>query len=246
MTKHNFNLLPDSRNYSNLFLPFFLPYAIYICVRSIPPELIPAWSVQLLAFLSVSFVLILLRENYRIESFEMKQLAIALLFTPALLCLWIYPLRFFISILETQKNSPSLSASTVSELYFYLRLINSVFLVALFEEFLCRIYLMQYLFEVSRNTDTPDFVDRIMSPLHARPDKLDRLPFSCFSVLGSTLFFTLGHGTSSYCSAILYFSATNILYWKTESIWTCILTHSFTNLGIALLVKYNGMGFLWS
>ena len=115
----------------------------------------------------------------------------------------------------------------------------------MFEELLCRVYLFEYLYEAGKNQKIASFIDRLLAPLDLKPGSLEILPFSLYSIVGSTLFFTAGHSMCSYISAILYFSMTNFLYWKTRSVWTCVLTHGLTNLGIAILVKCKGMNLLW-
>jgi len=44
---------------------------------------------------------------------------------------------------------------------------------------------------------------------------------------------------------VLYFSLTTWLYRRTGSLWACVIVHGLTNLVIALLARYGGMGFLW-
>ncbi len=48
-----------------------------------------------------------------------------------------------------------------------------------------------------------------------------------------------------YLSAVLYFLFTTWIFKKTGSLWVCILIHGLTNLGIAFLVRYGGMEWLW-
>jgi membrane protease YdiL (CAAX protease family) len=88
-------------------------------------------------------------------------------------------------------------------------------------------------------------VGSILDTLEQHPAVLATLPLSTFAVVGATLIFTAGHQAYEYLSAVLYFLFTTWLYKKTGSLWACILIHGLTNLAIALMVRYAGMGWLW-
>ena len=242
---NNFNLLPQSRTYQELLIPFFIPYALYTGMGLLSNVGVPEWQIQLIKFVVVAGSLIYFRKNYRFGTFHVKDAVISFLFTPVLLAVWIYPLFYCLSLSGSETDIQSLGDLDSPEVYFYFRLINSVILVAILEELLCRVYLLEYLLQAQKNQQIPSLIDRLFSPLDGKPVSLKLIPFSLYSIVGSTVFFTAGHSTYSYISAILYFSVTNFLYWKTRSFWTCILTHAMTNLGVAFLVKYKGMDFLW-
>ena len=241
---NNFNLLPQSRTYQELLVPFFVPYALYTGLGLLAKVNVPEWQIQLIKLVVVSIALVFFRKNYGFGKFHVKDILISLIATPVLLAVWIYPLSYCVS-LSGATDLQRLGDLHNAEVYFYLRLVNSVILVALFEELLCRVYLFEYFFQAGKNQHIQSFVDRLLSPLDTKPVSLELVPFSLYSIVGSTVFFTVGHSTCSYISAILYFSITNVLYWKTRSLWTCILAHGMTNLGVALLVKYKAMDFLW-
>ncbi len=197
-------------------------------------------------FVTVAGALVYYRANYTFGRFQTQDVLIAILCTPFLLAVWVYPLYFFLSNGIGAIPSAGLAELNKPIIYFGLRLVNSVILVAVFEELLCRVYFLQYLFDAGNCRDTDiSFSDRLFSPADKKPEPLQQLPLSYFSVIGVTLFFTFGHDLPSYLSAILYFSVTNFIYWKTRSLWICILIHSFTNLGVALLVRYRDMQWLW-
>ena len=242
---NNFNLLARDKTYLELAKPFFVPYGLYIGLGMLTEFGIADWQVQAAKLVAVTLSLIMFRESYSFGEFRFKHILISLVFTPAALCVWIYPLRFFTSLDSAVVEPVTLQSLVDPELYFYLRLINSVFLVALFEELLCRVFLLEFLFQAGKNQHIASFIDRLLSPLDLKPNGLVQLPFSVYSIVGSTVFFTLGHGVTSYVSAILYFSLTNILYWRTRSLWPCILVHALTNGAIAVLVRYNDMNLLW-
>ena len=242
---NNFNLLPRVYTYQQLLLPFFLPYALYTGLTVLSKVGLSEWQIQLAKLITVTISLLYFRKNYRLGKFRIKHLFISLFFTPLALCIWIYPLSFFVSLHSPPANPIELKNLQCPEIYFYLRIFNSVILVALFEELLCRVYILEFLFKAGKNKDISSFLDRLLSPLDLKPDTLNKIPLSIYSVVGSTAIFTIGHDVNSYISAILYFSLTNLLYWRTRSVWVCVLVHSFTNLAVGLLVKYNAMNFLW-
>ena len=65
------------------------------------------------------------------------------------------------------------------------------------------------------------------------------------SLKAAAIVFAAGHQPYEYLSVALYFCLTNWLYQRSGSLWVCIIIHGLTNMAIALLVKYGGMGWLW-
>ena len=199
---------------------------------------------QIIKFTLVSVILLYFRRSYRFGVFRLSDFIVSLLVTPLLLVGWILPLMGYMW-LTSNPTTTSITSIQSADIYFCTRLINSVILVPIFEELLCRVYLMNLLHDSRTNDGEKTVIDRILCTFDGLPDIQKITCFSLFSLIGTTLIFTLGHDISSYISAIIYFSLTNLLYWKTKSLWVCIFTHSFTNLGIALLVKYKELNFLW-
>jgi membrane protease YdiL (CAAX protease family) len=120
-----------------------------------------------------------------------------------------------------------------------------VVLVALFEELFTRVYLLGWFYQAGLQRREKGAVDALLSALDQTPQHFGRLPVSAFSVILATLVFAGGHQPHEYLSAVLYFILTTWLYHRTGSLWACILVHGLTNLVIALLARYGGMGFLW-
>ena len=241
----NYSVLPSTFPFSKLALPYLVPYILYTGMGMFSEIGVPEWGIQVLKFASVTGSLIYFRDSYRIGRPCFKYALLSLAVTPILLAAWIYPFEICRSFANPPENPTILKDLANSTLYFYLRLINSVLLVALFEELFCRGYLMEYFHQVGQKKGNLFSVDHFLSPLDETPSPINQLPFSVMSVIASTLIFTLGHSPVEYISAILYFSLTNLIYWKTKSFWTCIFTHGFTNLTIAGLVRFYGMDFLW-
>ncbi len=101
-----------------------------------------------------------------------------------------------------------------SSLYFCLRLVNLVILVAILEELFMRVYVMGWLHQAGLQRGEKGLVGSILDTLEQRPAALKALPLSTFAVVGATLIFTAGHQTYEYLSAVLYFLFTTWLYKK--------------------------------
>ncbi len=108
-----------------------------------------------------------------------------------------------------------------------------------------RVYVMGWFYQAGPQRQAKGLIRSIVDTLDQYPALLAVLPLSTFSVVGATLVFTAGHQIHEYLSAVLYFLFTTWLYKKTGSLWVCIIVHGLTNLAIALLAKYGGMGWLW-
>ncbi len=245
MSIANFNLLPNSKTYGQLAWPFITPYAIYVLVSSIPPSIVELWLQQTLKFIFVFLVLFIFRKNYRFGKLELKDIGVSVLVAPVLLCIWIYPAQLWFMILPD--NNPVLGVGKIQHgvEYSIFRFLNSVFLVAIFEELFCRVYLMEFFYQTAKSESTSSLVDKVFSTIDERPKPLDELPLIKFSILGAALIFTVGHDFSLVASAFLYFLSTTLLYRLTKSFWVCILTHTFTNFGVFILATFYGMGYLW-
>ena len=239
MTMKNYNLLPGQKTFEGLLLPFLAPYLIYTLFSTFWPDLLGMESSQVAKLIGVSLVLTILWRNYRFPLLNPRHLGIAALTTLPALALWIAPLYLFV------ETSPEVGEKTFTDTYFILRIINSVILVALFEELLMRVYLMEWFFRASTRLRNGTLIDSVMDTLDEKPSPRESLPLNRFSVVATTLIFTLGHAQVEYLSAILYFAFTTWIYHLTKSLWVCILIHALTNLAIAFMVKELGMHFLW-
>ncbi len=238
-------LLRSTKSYSAQFIPFFLPYACYVGMDLLSGTALGPTTIQLLKLLAVSGCLICFRKYYTFGVFRARDVWYSALHAPFLCCLWVYPLKLCLDAGFGSPPSTGLADIEAANLYSALRIVNSVVLVAIFEELFCRAYVLSYFYEAGTKTGKLSFVDRIMAPLDHAPAKLSTLPLSRFSIIAATAIFALGHSPPEYISAVLYFAMTTWLYWKTQSFWVCILTHAFTNLLVALLVHFNNMAFLW-
>ena len=104
---------------------------------------------------------------------------------------------------------------------------------------------MEWACQADANRRGRGFLRSLVETMDEKPATGARLPLNLASVAFTTALFTAGHAFSEYPSAVLYFSFTNWIYRRTGSIWVCILIHAWTNLLVALLVRFGGMRFLW-
>lgn len=242
----DFSLLPNSKTYGQLAWPFVTPYAIYVFISSIPASIVELWLQQVLKFILVSLVLLAFRRNYRFGQLKKLDIVYSILVTPVLLCIWVYPIQCLLIVFSGIDTPLAIGETRHAYVYSMFRFINSVFLVALFEEFFCRVYLMELLYQSANANQKFSLIDKIFVTIDRCPKPLNQLPLTTISVLGSTLIFTAGHDSLLFLSAFLYFLSTTILYRLTKSLWVCILTHTFSNFGVFILARFYGMGYLWA
>jgi len=194
--------------------------------------------------MATAFVLLWFRKHYRFGIIKPVHGVIALLALPVALLCWIGPF-YLLTASGISEVVSAEAGETFSPPYFYLRVLNSAVLVAVFEELFIRVYVMGWLHQAGLQRQNKGMVAAIFNTLDQRPQRLNALPLSPFAVIGTTIVFAAGHQFHEYLSAILYFLFTTWLYKKSGSLWLCILIHGLTNLAIALLVRYAGMGWLW-
>ncbi len=237
-------LLPGDRSFYGLLLPYFAPYLIYVALSSIPETMLPTETAQVVKLLATGAALLYFLKTYRFGSLKPLHGLIALLALPVALAAWIGPF-YGLNMLGISGVITAVDKPSFSLLSFWLRVINSVVLVAVFEELFMRVYVMGWLYQAGPQRQAKGLIGSIVDTLDQHPAPLAVLPLSTFSVVGATLVFTAGHQIHEYLSAVLYFLFSTWLYKKSGSLWVCILIHGLTNLAIALLAKYGGMGWLW-
>jgi hypothetical protein len=220
------------------------PYFVFVAIASIPATWLPVGAGQLAKGLLTAGVLIYFRRSYRLGPITPGTLLAVVLCLPCALLVWIGPL-YLLAALGLVDLAAMAGEASFAGGYFWLRIFNSVVLVALFEELFTRVYLLGWFYQAGLQRREKGGVDAVLDTLDQPPQHFGRLPVSAFSVILATLVFAGGHQPHEYLSAVLYFSVTTWLYHRTGSLWACILVHGLTNLVIALLARYGGMGFLW-
>jgi len=236
--------LADDRSFQDLLWPYLTPYLVYVAISSIPDSLLPAEAVQIVKLTVTASVLIWFLKHYRFGPQKPVHGVIALLTLPAALLCWIGPF-YLLTVSGLFEVISDGAGETFSMPYFYLRVFNSAVLVAVFEELFIRVYVMSWLHQAGLQRQEKGMVASILDTLDQRLQPFNALPLSSFAVIGATIVFAAGHQAHEYLSAILYFLFTTWLYKKSGSLWVCILIHGLTNLTIAILVRYAGMGWLW-
>lgn len=242
--KNTTRLLPGNRSFYNLLWPYVSPYLIYVAISSIPGTMMPAEMGQAIKLMATGAALLYFRKSYRFGAVKPIHGIIALLSLPVALLSWIAPFYLLAALGITDVITAG-DGETFSSLCFYLKLVNSVILVAIFEELFIRVYVMGWLHQAGSQRQEKGLVGSIMDTLDQHPSAPAMLPLSTFSVVGATIVFSGGHQICEYLSATLYFLFTTWLYKKSGSLWVCIIIHGLTNLAIAILVRYGGMAWLW-
>lgn len=237
-------MLSGHKHFQALLLPYLGPYLVYVTLSSIPGTLLSMDMAQALKLLATGVVLLWFRKNYRFGPLKPFHGLIALMALPVALLCWIGPFYLLSAAGITDVMAVG-EKDTFSSMYFCLRMVNSVVLVAIFEELFMRVYVMGWLHQAGVQRQEKGLVGSILDTLEQCPAPLTSLPLSTFAVVGTTLIFAAGHQAHEYPSAILYFLFTTWLYQKSGSLWVCILIHGLTNFSIALMVRYAGMGWLW-
>jgi membrane protease YdiL (CAAX protease family) len=240
----HFTRLPSDRSFKALAPAFVGPYLVFVVIASIPTSLLPAEAGQLARCLLTAGLLIYFRRCYRLGPVNTGTFGAALLCLPFALLVWVGPL-YLLAALGLVDLAAMAGGAPYTAVYFWLRIFNSVVLVALFEELFTRVYLLGWFYQAGLQRGEQGTIDALLSTLDQTPKNTARLPLSAFSVTLTTLVFAGGHQPHEYLSAVLYFTLTTWLYQRTGSLWACILVHGLTNLVIALLARYGAMGFLW-
>lgn len=237
-------LLPLDRSFYGLLLPYFAPYLIFVAISSIPEAMVPMETAQGINLLATGAALLYFRKIYRFGSLKPLHGLIALLALPVALSAWIVPF-FGLKILGISDVITTVDGPSLSWLSFWLRVINSAILVAVFEELFMRVYVMGWFYQAGLQREAKGLIGSLSATLDQYPAALGALPLSTFSVIGTTLAFAAGHQIHEYLSAVFYFLFTTWLYKKTGSLWVCIIVLALTNIAITLLAKFGGMGWLW-
>lgn len=238
------HLMPQDRIFYDLLWPYVTPYLVYVTISSIPETILPTEIGQALKLAATAAALLAFRKVYRLFPLKFVHGCAALLALPVALICWIAPF-YLLAALGITDVMASGGEVAVSSLSFILRLFNSVVLVAIFEELFTRVFVLGWLHQAGTQRTRKGLIGAVVDTLDQRPDPLSTLPLSRFAVVGATLVFTAGHHVHEYPSAIFYFLFTTWLYKMTGSLWVCILVHALTNLAVALLARYGGMGWLW-
>jgi membrane protease YdiL (CAAX protease family) len=244
MRPDHFTPLPLDRSFKALAPAFAGPYLVFVVIASIPATWLAAEAGQLAKGLLTAGMLIYFRRSYRLGLIKPATLLAAVLCLPGALLVWIAPF-YLLAIFGMVDLAAMAEPAPITGAYFWLRILNSAVLVALFEELFTRVYLLGWFYQAGLQRREKGAVDAVLDTLDQPPRNLGRLPLSAFSVILATLVFVGGHQPHEYLSAVLYFTLTTWLYHRTGSLWACILVHGLTNLAIALLARYGGMGFLW-
>ncbi|MGA6927116.1 MAG: CPBP family intramembrane glutamic endopeptidase [Desulfosarcina sp.] len=238
------NLLPQDRTFYDLMWPYVIPYLIYVALSSMPESLVSAELGQIARLPATAAAMIYFGKVYRFGPLKPIHGVVSIVALPLALLSWIGPFYLLDSIGLTDVIVED-GGKKVSYLFFCLKIVNTVVLVAIFEELFMRVYVLGWFYQAGSQRHEKGLLASIVATLDQVPAALDRLPLSVFSVVGATIVFSAGHHAYEYLSAVCYFLFTTWLYHKSRSLWVCIFVHGLTNLSLVLLAVYGEMGWLW-
>lgn len=247
----DYSLLPRDRTFAQSLPAFLFPYIAYVGLGSLPSGPAGPEAAGLLRFIVVAGLLWFFRRSYRFgPPLRLRSIPIAAVAVAAAGLLWIAAYRLSLALPWWRAHLAPAESFPMAQSYWVFRTLGSVLLVPLFEELLCRGYLMELLAEAGRagygRIGKGPEGRRIGGRMEEYPAPLDAPPLSPWAVVGSTLLFTLGHDPSAWLPAAAYFGFTTWIYAKTRSFRICVLVHAFTNLAIAAAVwRFQAMRFLW-
>ncbi len=234
----NFSLLPTDKTFRQLLLPYLLPYFLYVLPAYLPLNDPSGFLGQIMRFTLVASALFGFRKHYQMGIWKNTHAFIALAAFPVALLLWIGPM-YLLGYFSKETSG----TASVQAIYIVFRVLNAAILVAVFEELLMRVFFMEYGYSAGKMEKSKGILNKLFDTLDNKPAVLDVLPLNMMSLVFTTLIFTAGHSPKEYISALLYFSYTNFLYYKTKSLWLCILVHGFTNLALVFSTAYFHISF---
>ena len=186
----------------------------------------------------VAVLLWMFRKSYRFgPKLSPRLLLIGAAASVAALAIWVLAYRFSLALPWWHVRLQPPDAAHPDLVPWLLRAAGSTLLVPIFEELLCRAYLGELLFGLSKDRSGPGGISaRLGNRLDAKPVPLSAPPLSAYAVVGAAVLFSLGHDASEWIPAMAYFLFTSWVYFKTRSFRVCILVHGLVNLAIAGLV----------
>ncbi|MDL2274989.1 CPBP family intramembrane metalloprotease [Desulfosarcina sp. OttesenSCG-928-G10] len=234
--------LPSDKTFQQSLIPYFGPYLVYVGVSMLPDTLASPETLQIIKLVATTAVMAVFFKTYRFSRPDFRYVWISLVMFPLALAAWLGPLWAMkvAGVIDTGEV-----ASGRSMLYIGLRMINSVMLVAVFEELWIRVFVMQWLYQADRQRREKGLFGAVFDTLEQFPGPLAGLPVCVFSVVGAAVVFAAGHHVYEYPAAIVYFWVTHRVYRKTGNLWPCIFIHGLTNLAVGILALRPATAWLW-
>jgi hypothetical protein len=241
----DYGLVPRDRAFLRSFPAFALPYAAYAALASLPHRFLAPAAAEALRFAVVGLLLLAFRRAYRLgPRLGWRQAAAAVPVALAALALWVLLYRLGLALPPFRAQMDAASAADPGAAYAFLRALNSVLLVPVFEELFCRGYVGELLYGMPAGPG--GFSARLGIRMDDHPAPLAEPPLNRLAAYGSALIFVLGHPLAAWPAALAYFALTTVFYRKTRSFRACVLIHGLVNLGIAALVLASpDLRFLW-
>jgi membrane protease YdiL (CAAX protease family) len=244
----SFELLPLESSFRNSLWPFAAPYFGYVAGKSLQPFIGPDLS-ALLALIACGVALAVYRKSHPWSCFSLhegafsKTLLWGLGAALPLTALWIFLL--WIGMGSAPFATWAEGEAQYSLSYGFLRILGSVLLVPLAEEFFLRVWALEFFQSAFSKTSTGR-ISGIGTTLDQKPTPLPALPLGWAAQITVSLLFALGHSPTSFLAAFGYFMATNWLYAQSKSLAAVIVTHALVNGVLAYLVLVLDWHWLWA
>jgi membrane protease YdiL (CAAX protease family) len=232
----DYGLLPKDRIFGRLLWPFFFPYVVYIALGAVPDVTLRS----ALRLAAVGALLLFFRRHYRFgPALAPRSFPWILAMGAFATALWAVSLRSCFALPWWQGRLAAAGVAPYPPLYLALRGFNSVLLVPVFEELLCRVYIPE-LIQAGRSESGTSWWERFPRPL-------DRPPLAAAAAAASGAFFALGHDGPAVIPAALYFAFTGWVYARTRSFRAVVAIHGLVNLAIAAMAAWKPeLRYLWA
>ena len=221
-----------------LLLPYALPYAVYVLVASVPPDVLGRsanYGVRIV--LTAAALAWAWRHYVPLTGPKPKAGSVVVGIAAGLIgtALWIGLVLPF---------APAAGeAWTVPEVA--LRIAAAVLLVPLFEELLLRGYLLRFVVQWGAARRGGE-AHALATTLDER--RIDDVPPGAWTgaaVLVSTLLFALGHAQHEWAASVAYGLLMAGLWILRKDLLTCVVAHAVTNLALGLVVSTRDLWELW-
>jgi len=221
-----------------LLLPYALPYAAYVLMASVPPDVLGrAANYAVRIGLTAAALLWARRRLVRLTGPRPVAGSLAVGLAAGLLgtALWIGLVLPFVP--DTGQPWTCLD--------FALRLAAAVLFVPLFEELLLRGYLLRFVVQWgdARRAGVPHALAITLD--ERRIDDVAAGAWSVAAVVLSTVLFALGHAPHEWVASVAYGALMAALWIVRQDLLTCLVAHAVTNLALGLVVWTGGLWQVW-
>ncbi len=221
-----------------LLWPYALPYALYVSLGLLAPEVVSIDVVYGLRIVLCAAALIAFRHRYaRLRGPRSPAVSALVGGLAGLvgLALWVGLVLPFAPV----------SGEPWTEWGFVLRCVAAVAVVPILEELLMRGYALRLLLQWDRARQAGEAQPFAQAFDHSSIDDVAPGDWTALAILGSSILFAAGHLPHEWPAALAYGLLMAGLWVLRKDLLSCVVAHAVTNLGLALLVRGAGLWQLW-